>query len=313
MKPYLQLLLLLFGLLNLSCDPQQKSQPAVDTVSDLVQVNLCIENNKISADWKNALATRQSQQYLDSLSGVIRELTKEESDWYQLITSRTQRWAQLRDSLKVPFGNLYIHDTTHIFLGYQGSDDGFTYGYQTICFDLTALHGEYGSATDSINTDRIDRLFAHEYTHLLSKEWARQNGLKLDNFRDSILWECMYEGLGMYRSMSAKWFPEKDSLSPAAIEAFENLYPTFSERMSIILSIPELSENHKARLHKNLSRGSMTQKWGALPVAVWIALEAKGNDKNLEKWINKGPDAVVPLALKYLPPEYSAHLKILQD
>ena len=41
-------------------------------------------------------------------------------------------------------------------------------------------------------------------------------------------------------------------------------------------------------------------KWGALPVGVWLAIEAKGDDKNLIPWINMGPDAIIPLAKKYL-------------
>ena len=44
----------------------------------------------------------------------------------------------------------------------------------------------------------------------------------------------------------------------------------------------------------------MKQKWGALPIGVWLALEAKGNPENLKPWIDKGSDAVVPLALKHL-------------
>ena len=85
-------------------------------------------------------------------------MTHQESKWYDLISSRTNQWNQLKDSLKVPFGNIYVNDTTYVFLGYHGSDDGFTYQYQTVCFDLTALQNAYGSATDSVNDNRIDRL-----------------------------------------------------------------------------------------------------------------------------------------------------------
>jgi len=300
MKIKIKICILLFAVV--SCDnPEKKASPKSECIiSYAVLVNLCIENNKISTDLRNALTTRQSEKYLDSLSQVKRSLTKEENEWYELIGSRTKQWIQLKDSLKVPFGNIYINDTTYVFLGYQGSDDGFTYQYQTVCFDLSALQNAYGSAKDSINTNRMDRLFAHEYTHLLSKEWARQKELKLTNYKDSILWECIYEGMGMYRSMSTKWFPIGDSLSDVSLRTFESLYPIFSEHLTTIHTSKELSEVDKIRLHKNLSRGSMKQKWGALPVGVWLALEANGDDKNLIQWINKGPDAVIPLAMIYL-------------
>jgi hypothetical protein len=261
------------------------------------------ENNKISLDWIEALFTRHSKKYLDSLSGAVRPLTKEENEWIELIESRTPHWNQLKYSLKVPFGDIYINDTTYVLLGYQGGDDGFTYEFQTVCFDLTALLNAYGSANATVNTNRMDRLFAHEYTHLLSKEWARQNDLKLTSYKDSILWECIYEGIGMYRSMSNTWFPIGDSLSYASSRAFETLYPIFTDRLITIMNKKQLNSIDKKRLHQNLSRGSMTQKWGALPIGVWLAMEARGNDENLIKWIQMGYNAVIPLAKKYLSGE----------
>lgn len=261
------------------------------------------ENDRISHEWRKALDARQSKEYLDSLSQVRRSLTEEEKEWINLISSRTNYWSLIRDSLQVPFGNRKISDTTYVLLGYQGNDDGFTFEYQTVCFDLTSLQKEYGSAGDSININRMDRLFAHEYTHLLSKDWAKRKGLKLTNYRDSIFWECIYEGLGMYRSMSSKWFPKGTAISTTSAEAFETLYPIFTERLITIDSSKNLSGLDKIRLHKNLSRGSMKRKWGALPVGVWLALEANGDDSNLLKWIEMGPDAIIPLGKKYLTGE----------
>ncbi|HMC02315.1 MAG TPA: hypothetical protein VKN14_14845 [Flavobacteriaceae bacterium] len=264
---------------------------------------LCIKNNRITKDWKNALLRRKSLEYLDSLEKVIKPLSKEEHEWVNLITSKTNYWNSIKDSLKVPFGDIYISDTTFVYLGYQGSDDGFTYKHQTVCLDITALHKVYGSAKDSVNDNRIDRIFAHEYTHLLHKEWMRQKQLKLETFKDSILWECVYEGIGMYRSMSKKWHPVNGKLSKTAKHTFNDLYPTFVNRLTTIENSEELSLEEKRNLHKNLSKAPMHKKWGALPLGVWFALEANGNDENLVHWIDKGPNAVIPLAKKYLTRE----------
>ena len=263
-------------------------------------IKLCIENNKITQDWRNVLTRRQSKTYLDSLEQVVKPLNYQEKDWFNLIESKADQWNQMKDSLKIPFGEINISDTTYIYLGYQGNDDGFTYKYKTVCLDLTALQKAYGSAKDSVNDNRIDRIFAHEYTHVLHKEWVRQHELELITYQDSILWECFYEGIGMYRSMSSKWLPINDTLSKTASETFEKLYPIFVDRLIEIESSSTLTDHDKKRLHKNLSRGSMKEKWGALPIGVWLALESRGDDKNLIPWIKKGPDAIVPLALKYL-------------
>ena len=293
-------LLILIGCQN----REKRTFPVVEKKNNyFVIVKSGWENNKITNEWRKALITRQDKEYLDSLAQVQRPLTQEEKEWFDLIKSRAHYWTLLRDSLQVPFGNRKINDTTYVLLGYQGSDDGFTFEYQTVCFDLTALHKAYGYAKDSINTNRMDRLFAHEYTHLLSKDWARRYKLNLPNYKDSILWECIYEGLGMYRSMSSKWFPNRNTLSKTSSETFETLYPIFAERLITIDTSKYLSGSDKVKLHKNLSRGSMKQKWGALPVAVWLAMAAEGEDTNLLKWVEMGPDAVIPLAKKYLTGE----------
>jgi len=107
----------------------------------------------------------------------------------------------------------------------------------------------------------------------------------------------------MYRSMSDKWFPVGDSLSVTSRNTFNILYPKFAERIIKVSTHPNLTSEEENNLHANLSSGSMKKKWGALPVAVWLALEAKGDDKNLIKWVNKGPDAIILLAEKYLTDE----------
>jgi len=301
MKNPLQLCVLL--LVFASCANKQTKTAVADSQTKnpySVIVKLGLENDKISSDWKDALTNRLSKKNLDSISKVKKPLTPAENDWYQLIKSRATQWASYRDSLQVPFSGRKINDTTYVLLGNQGGDDAFSYQHQTVCFDLTALHRAYGPAKKTVNTNRIDRIFSHEYTHLLSKAWAKNNNLTLKTYKESILWECMYEGVGMYRSMSAKWFPTGDSLSEISAKTFKTLYPIFTERLTAIETSKNLSEEDKIRLHKNLSRGSMKKKWGALTVAVWLAMEADGNDKNLIPWINMGPNALIPLAKKHL-------------
>ena len=297
MKPNTPIYIIL--LLFISCaNPKNSNTQTKNNYSVIIKLGL--ENDKISSDWKDALTNRLSKKNLDSISKVKKPLTIEENDWHQLIKSRADQWVLNRDSLQVPFSGRKIKDTTYVLLGNQGGDDAFSYQDQTVCFDLTALQKAYGSAKKKVNTNRIDRIFAHEYTHLLSKEWAKKNNQKLETYKDRILWECMYEGVGMYRSMSAKWFPEGDSLSEISAKTFETLYPIFTERLTTIETSKNLSEEDQIRLHKNLSRGSMKKKWGALPVAVWLAMEADGDDKNLIPWINMGPKALIPLAKKHL-------------
>ncbi|WP_422092050.1 DUF5700 domain-containing putative Zn-dependent protease [Tenacibaculum ovolyticum] len=309
-------ILTIISILLINCNSNSKKETNLENIkikknssnnkiedNRLIKVKLGVNSNQISNEWKRVLVSRKRASKLDSLSNVVKQITKEEQGWITLIESKSNKWNTIRDSLKVPFQNIQLKDTISILLGYQGGDDAFTYKNKTICLDVNALNKAYGSAKNSVNHNRIDRIFAHEFTHLLHKKWAKKNNLELNTFKDQILWECVTEGFGMYRSMSDKWFPIGDSLSLTSKNTFKNLYPKFAKRIIKVSTHSNLTTEEENNLYTNLSRGSMKKKWGALPVAVWLALEAKGNDENLVKWVNKGPDAIILLAEKYLTNE----------
>ena len=259
-----------------------------------------IRNNKISDEWADALESRMDKSRIDSFKSITRELTVKETAWQKLIESKLNKWNSFRDSLAIPFQNIVLHDTIYVLLGYLGNDDGFTFRRQTVCLDLTALQNAYGDANLPENDNRVDRIYAHEYTHLLHKEWALKNKYEPSTFKDSILWECLYEGIGMYRSLNPKWLPVNGTLPTITTSTLEDLCAVFTERLIIIESGTTFTEEEKVMLQANLSRGQVNKKWGAFPVAIWLSLEAEGKDENLIYWINKGPEAVIHLAAKYL-------------
>jgi hypothetical protein len=80
--------------------------------------------------------------------------------------------------------------------------------------------------------------------------------------------------------------------------------------MIAINTLPSITKEEKEKLNANLSRGPVNKKWGALPVAIWFALEAKGDQRYLIKWIEKGPGGVLELASIYLDNKYWSELDI---
>ena len=277
-----------------------------------IVVRMAIAGEKLTAEWKDALRGRMDKQRIDSFAGLQRPLSAEEDAWKKMIVSKAATWNTYRDSLAVLFENIILPDTITVLLGYLGDDDGFTYIDRTVCLDLTALYRAYGKTDVPENNSRIDRIFAHEYTHLLHKNWKIANWATTSNppviFKDSILWECWYEGIGMYRSLNPKWLPAGDSLPSVTTLALTELYPIFTERITTIEANPDLTNEEKIKLNANLSRGPVNKKWGAFPVAIWLALEAKGNDKKLLYWIKRGPHSVIELATKYITPVYREKL-----
>lgn len=205
------------------------------------------------------------------------------------------------DSLSAPFRNCKVPDTTIVFMGNSGNDDGFTFGLNTVCLDLRALHNNYGAASLPENAGRIDRIFAHEFTHLLHKQWAKLNRVTLKSFKDSVWWECLYEGIGMYRSLSAKWLPVDGVLPEITRKTLAALSPVFTDRVIEVETTPYPDEASKKRITGNLSRGQVDKKWGAFTVAIWLALEAKGDESKLAFWIDNGLSSSIQLAKKYLP------------
>lgn len=284
--------------------PARRAQPTA------IVIKTGFRNNHIAETWKNALSNRMDQHTLDSLAGITRPLSAEEQAWQTRIHAKATRWNSFRDSLAVPFRDISLPDTVFVLLGFTGNDDGFTFEDRTVCIDLTALYRAYGKAELQENDNRIDRIFAHEYTHLLHKAWARKANWQPQNFRDSILWECFYEGIGMYRSFNARWMPVEGVLPEITISTLEELYPVFVDRITTILTKQTFTSGEKALLNSRLSRGAVNQKWGAFTVGIWLALEANGNDQKLIPIIEQGPGAVIRLAQKYLPVKYFERMEL---
>ncbi len=261
---------------------------------------LCVSNDRISREWKAALTSRMSKEELDSVSTMTRPLNQSEERWMALIKARAGVWSRHIDSLKKPFSNCELPATLYVYMGYSGLDDAFTYQYNTVCLDLTAFQHNYGDAELPENTNRIDRIFAHELTHLMHKDWARRNKYSAADFRDSVLWECLYEGIGMYRSLNAQWLPVNRTLPEASRNAMDELLPVFVGNIIEVQTSANIDAASRKRITASLSRGRVQKKWGAFTVAIWLALEANGEDSKLAYWIDRGPEAVTGLAKKYL-------------
>lgn len=263
------------------------------------------EQGSITSEWMEAIRDRQSEGSLKAVARNARAVSADESKWLSLIEERVQSWRAMIDSLRLPFVDISPPDTLTILLGNQGGNDAFSPSPSTICFDLSQLYSEYGGASSDLNRKRIDRFFAHEFTHVLHNSWAANHGLRLRTPLDLALWVCLKEGLGNYRSLSDKWVSGKGKLTDHALAVLTQLQPIFVERLS---ALEHATEKDAPRLMEGLSMGPFEQKWGALTVALWLAQEAAGNDRNLQKWVGTGPKGVLELARMYLPEEIKGRL-----
>jgi hypothetical protein len=258
-----------------------------------------------SPAWLSAVRAFNDEVALEALAGVRKPWSEQESAWARLIASRSAEWAARQGELQVPFGDVEVPDAVTIVLGNQGGNDAFVAGDNVIGFDLSRLLAVYGPASAPGNSDRIDRFLAHEYTHILHKAWRRNAGLLLTTPLEHALWGCLTEGLGNYRSLSARWRDDQRRLTPLAMQTLERLQPEFTTR---IAALEHATGGEAETLMAGLSMGPFEQKWGALPVALWLAREAQEGDAALHYWVEQGPRGVLELARKHLPADLAARL-----
>lgn len=301
-----RLALPVFGLLTLSFSVF--SQVPVDqrgTSSRLILRSGFDSYGASTPEWIATIRHRHAEASLDSVARLRRTLSTDAQSWEATIRSRMPLWSDLIDSFRVPFPQTTPPETVTVLLGHLGGNDAFVFAPSTICFDLERLVLEYGNGSTTQNADRIDRFFAHEFTHIIHKAWAKDHRPSLRTPLDRALWECLTEGLGHYRSLTAKWVDRDGSLTEHAKGVLHSLAPIFAERM---YALDRATEVDVGPLLQGLSEGRFDRKWGALPVALWLAQETHRNDRELRRWVDAGPEGVLVLAMKYLPEELRKQL-----
>jgi hypothetical protein len=228
-----------------------------------------------------------------------------EAAWRDLVVSRIEAWTAAMPGLERPFDDTEPPALLYVLVGNVGAMDAFVVDDTTIAFDVGALQRIYGDASTPENGARIDRFFAHEYTHVVHRAWRAQRDLDLDTPLERALWVCLTEGLGNYRSLSDRWFADDTQLSEHARIVLARLQPILVDRLGRLATA---SDEEAVELTRGLSMGPFEEKWGALPVALWLAVEVAADPDALAHWIERGPWGVLDLARRHLPSDLAATL-----
>lgn len=220
-----------------------------------------------------------------------------EAAWAAMIESRGPAWAAGTGAVAAPYRPVPGPDTVLVVLGNRGASDAFTHDERTVGFDLSALQREYGDAGKPGNQDLIDRLFRHEYAHVMQRAWLRAHPYPANTELRLALVEIWKEGLGNYLSMSDRWRAPGPAHSETAARALAVLEPRFVARLAAIAcATPERA----AALKADLSWGRFDRKWGAITPALWLEAEPGTGDEALAALVRAGPDGVLDLAERHL-------------
>ena len=221
-----------------------------------------------------------------------------ESSWGALIRARATQWEAGIPALAANYAPVAAPEIATIVIGNGGGQDAFTHDPTTIGFDVARLQAEYGDATLPENTARIDRFFRHEYTHLLQKAWLREHPYDANTSQRRALLGLWTEGLGNYYSLSEKWRGTSESATRARAE----LEPRLVARLAALACA---SDTEATTLMADLSMGRFDRKWGALPVALWLAADPNA----IRTLVLAGPDGIWSLAEQHLADDSQAILR----
>jgi hypothetical protein len=255
--------------------------------------------------WLAMLRKRLSPPEYDSVARLRKHRTSEEQAWATLIQSRIPSWEREIPVLAGPFHPVAPPNRVLLVLGNRGGGDAFTHDPTTIGFDLAELTANYGVAAEPQNPALMDRLFRHEFTHLLQKAWLPIHPWMADSPLRAALLDIWLEGLGNYYSLSDRWRRQNGQRGDMAQHALASLEPRLS-------ALACADSNKAGALLAGISSGPLAQKWGAVPAALWLEDDQGTSSSALRNLIVAGPAGVWELADRHLPESLRLALKEAQ-
>jgi hypothetical protein len=247
--------------------------------------------------WQRMLRDRLSPPEFDSVVALRRTLTPAEDAWAALVESRRASWQREIPALAKPFTPAVAPPVALVVLGSVGGSDAFASDSMTIGFDLSQLQASYGAAGLAGNAGLIDRLFRHEYTHVMQKAWFKLHPWHADTPLQSALVDIWLEGQGNYYSLSERWRRGPAGRAAATQEALTALEPKFVARLAALACA---APDRVPSIRQGLSSGRFDQKWGALPIALWLEDERPASLTELRDLVQAGPAGVWALATRHL-------------
>lgn len=263
--------------------------------------------------WLAILQKRLTESEFNKAGRVIRPLTADELAWERLIRARRAEWERMTDRIERLYEGARPPQHVLIVTGNRGASDAFVHDQATIGFDLSALQAQYGAATEPVNVDRMDRLFRHEYAHLMQKAWLLIDPYEPGTPLEHALLDIWLEGLGTYHSLSERWRTTAGRHSQAARDALDIMEPRLLVRLSALTCS---SPDDASLLTADLSQGAFDRKWGALTAGLWLENEAgrgQSPDDALRSFIRAGPAGVWDLAARQLSPRLRSLLVDIRD
>jgi hypothetical protein len=257
-------------------------------------------DGSMATAWHEVLQHRYGPAADDPALHAPKHATPEERAWHALVESRRGAWEAMVPEIAAPYAPVAPPPSAAIVLGNRGAEDAMTVGPARIAFDLSKLQSNYGDACTQENRARIDRFFRHEFQHVMQKAWLAAHPVDTHTPLQRAAFEMWTEGLGNRESLSPKWIDADGALSAHARKTLATLTPVMIERLQALRTA---TDAQAAVLVQDLSNGPFERKWGALPVALWLAEDAAKDPRALRRFVQVGPEGVWRFLRSRLPPD----------
>jgi len=239
--------------------------------------------------WLDAIRDRVPADELAEITATARPLTPDEQGWADMIGRVAPVWFAGVERLNAPFRYVTPPARPQVILGHGGGDDAFGTPPDVMAFDLSALVTAYADRDEAARETLMPRLLSHEYTHLLAIPFLNHLGwteawAEARPYRWAL--RVLYnEGLGNMRSIEgdARWTTPSGQPTDRAREALARLTPILAERLQALAADP--APNVAKDLLRNISQGPFAGKWGALPIALWLAADTGFRPARIANWV----------------------------
>ena len=255
----------------------------------------------------------------NELAGVrmsARALSDDDALWIKLIRAGAPNWIRTVGELDAPFHQGTPPPAIAVVIGDDGGDDAFGVAPNTIAFDLSALGNAYGRDDPAGRPQRVNRLLSREYTRLRLNAYLDSNGWSPDWAAKSPALEALrilyVQGLTALRSIEGdpRWLAADGTPTAEAKKAMADLQPLMVERLKALWTDP--SAKAADPVLRDMTVGPLSQRWGVLPMALWLAADTDFDAGRIASWVSSNPDGILQLAVAQADPKYQRAFADLQ-
>jgi hypothetical protein len=256
----------------------------------------------------------------DELAGVrlsARALSADDNQWIKLIRLGAPEWVKTAGKLDAPFRESLPPAAISVVIGDGGGDDAFGVAPDTIAFDLSALGNAYGTSDPAGWAAEVGRLLSREYmrlrlnAHLAAAGWSPDWSAKSPVL--SALRTLYVQGLANLRGIEGdpRWLAADGTPTTEAKKALGELEPVMVERLKALWAEPSLQVANG--ILRDMTVGPLSQRWGVLPITLWLAADTGFDPDRIASWIGTNPDGILQLAIAQADPKYQRAFADLQS